>query len=198
MEMRASLLLFFVQLMVHVKYSDGISFKKIYSGAKLNFDNKNNRKFGKSSTRRSTYLDDEMDDDDATEGLYEPHVYELNEEQYSDIPRGHGSREQVDVIRYYTDSVPAKILVSISSAFASALISSFLSMMLFSSVWKSLVKFFSAIFLLSGFSNTDMGDLSRSLGVFMILLLKQSGIILFFRELMQLVCNGKKFALCCC
>jgi hypothetical protein len=190
MKVRPSTLLLLVTVAVgYVCCVDGISFKKIYRKAKLKSVNRNNRKFEQSSAffeKRSIYDDDDEDtyDSDEDEDEKEPRFFEAEGFEYSNkrIPPKH-----VDIIQTYTQSLPEKVLVSTSSALASVLISSFLSMMLFSSVWLGLVKVCAMLFFSSGFIKSEFGDLSRSLGVFLLLLLKQSGLTSFIRELVGLV-----------
>jgi hypothetical protein len=126
-------------------------------------------------------------DQDAGEDEDGPRIYDFDEV----LPDGQkprvSGRRQISVISKYTTSPGMKTLVSLLSGIVSMLGSAFLSMMLFSTVWWGLVKFCFMTFFISGFTNTIVGDLSRSMGVFLLLLLQQSWLKSFFKDIFKLV-----------
>lgn len=176
--------------------TDGVSFKKLYKANLLNvkrnhvFSDKSSaasqgRRSGEedyvSDDRRGPHRRENKDNDD------EPRLYDVEE---NDHPT-HTLDDNFDPthnIDAYTKSLTAKVAVSTSSAVVSMLISSFLSMMLFSSVWGGLVKVSAVLFFATGLVESDIGDLSRSLGMFLLLLLKKSKLFVHYGgELLNLV-----------
>jgi hypothetical protein len=182
--------------------ADCISFKKIYTAAnvKLNKDDRGTKRtsnrgpFIKKSDKSSAFLKRSRSkvnskdlDQDAGEDEDGPRIYDFDEV----LPDGQkprvSGRRQISVISKYTTSPGMKTLVSLLSGIVSMLGSAFLSMMLFSTVWWGLVKFCFMTFFISGFTNTIVGDLSRSMGVFLLLLLQQSWLKSFFKDIFKLV-----------
>ena len=178
--------------------ANGISFKQIYSKAKLLSVNENKKRKVEQSAaflkKRNTLINDDFDDEEANDAG--PRLYDLEDSPElfakkrksrtyrSGMKRPH---HHVNIVQEYTKSLPATVLVSLSSAMTSVLISAFLSMMLFSSVWWGLVKVCVALCFTSGLMNNILGDLSRSLGVFLILLLKKSWFTSSIKDLLSLV-----------
>lgn len=132
------------------------------------------------------YSNDEYSGEDEDE----PSIYELDEDdnaagENSDSPP---PEDKTNLIKKeFTRAPKGRALVALSSTVMSILISSFLSMMLFSSIWWGVVKASGVLFFTAAFTQSILGNLSRSLGVFLLLLLKQSWVKSILNDIFVLV-----------
>lgn len=191
--MRAPSLIFVAVALGCVCCADGISFKKLYGIPKLKKVSINARgrvDQSEALPRREKKGISQFDDEE-DEG--EPRLYDIDDTTNSSF-QGYPH----NIVKEATNSWGGKVFVSVLSGLASMLISSFFSLMLFSSVWWGFVKFCMFFFFTVAFTDTIVGDFSQSLGVFLLQLAKQPWLASFVGDLFSQVSTVNSLSVSVC